>query len=86
MATGNVDLVRHLSPWTQPSQRCLQQFQSQLKLTIERQSKILMIELRKLTIALMRRKVNLMKFLKRNINIDPAKIKPKETKRFQSKL
>jgi len=33
----------------------------------------------------MRRKVNLMTFLKRNINIDPAKTKPREKRRLQLK-
>lgn len=85
MATGNADLVRHSSPWILLSQRHLQLFQSQLKLIIGRKSKILMIELRKSTIALMRRKVNLMRFLKRNISTGLVKTKLREKRRHQSK-
>lgn len=80
-----MDLVRLMLHWRPLSQRHHQQFQSQQKLIIERKSKILMIELRKLTIALMRRKASLMRFLKRNINTDLDKTKPRETMRLQSR-
>jgi len=81
-ATGNVDPVRPSSPWKQRFQRLVLQFQSQQKLTIGRKSKILMIELRKLTKTLMAKKLNLTRFLKRNINIDQDKM----TKQLKGKM
>jgi hypothetical protein len=81
-ATGNVDPVRPSSPWKQRFQKLVQQFQSQQKLTIGRKSKILMIELRKLTKTLMAKKLNLTRFLKRNINIDQDKM----TKQLKEKM
>lgn len=82
METGNADPVRLMLHWRLLSQRHLQQSQSQQKPIIERKSKILMTELRKLTIALTRRKVSLMRFLKRNINIDQDKM----TKQLKEKM
>lgn len=78
-----MDPVRLMLHWRPLSQRHHRQFQSQQKLIIERRSKILMIELRKSTIALMRRKASLTKFLKRNINTDLDKTKLRETMRLQ---
>lgn len=85
MAIGNVDLARPMSPWILSFQRHLQQFQSQLRLNIERKSKILMTESKKLMTALMKRKISLMRFLKRNINIDLVTTKLRATMMHQSK-